>query len=79
MKPFAVYQTVKGPFDSVGAYFRCKATGELLQSGDQTNNPRWVNVEELQRLMSETPLQFSDVDRAGIMYYLKNLNSTDRS
>ena len=28
LKPFAAYQTVKGPVDSVGYYFRCKAKGE---------------------------------------------------
>ncbi|SEO53894.1 NUDIX hydrolase [Paenibacillus sp. OV219] len=74
LRPFAVYQTIKGPFDSVGAYFRCKASGELLKSGDETKNPRWVNVDELRRLMNDDPLQFSDVDRAGIMYYLKYVN-----
>jgi len=28
LKPFAAYQTVKGPVDSVGYYFRCKAKGD---------------------------------------------------
>ncbi|AZN39782.1 NUDIX domain-containing protein [Paenibacillus albus] len=73
VRPFAMYQTIKGPFDSVGAYFRCKASGELLESGDETKHPRWVDVDQLRRLMSEDPLQFSDVDRAGIMYYLKDV------
>ncbi|WP_311764818.1 NUDIX hydrolase [Paenibacillus agricola] len=73
IKPFGAYQTIKGPFDSVGVYFRCKAQGELLNSGDETKNPRWVTVVELRRLMKDDPLQFSDVDRAGILFYLKNL------
>lgn len=72
IKPFCVYQTIKGPFDSVGAYFRCKAEGELVESGDDTKNPRWIAVDELKRLINENPLQFSDVDRAGILYYLKH-------
>ena len=29
------------------------------------------NVDELRRLMNDDPLQFSDVDRAGILFYLK--------
>ncbi|MFC4099017.1 NUDIX hydrolase [Paenibacillus xanthanilyticus] len=66
-------QTLNGPFDSVGAYFRCKAAGELLASGDDTKNPRWVAVEALRRMMEEDPLQFSNVDRAGMMFYLKAL------
>lgn len=74
IKPFGVYQTIKGPFDSVGVYFRCKVKGELLESGDETKNPRWITIEELSRIMKEDPLQFSDVDRAGIKFYLKQLN-----
>lgn len=73
IRPFAVYQTLSGPFDSVGAYFRCKVKGELLTSGDDTKNPRWVAVDEVSRWMEEDPLQFSNVDRAGIMFYLKAL------
>lgn len=72
MKPFGVYQTLKGPFDSVGVYFRCKAEGVLLNSGDETKNIRWVTVDEVKRLMDEDPLQFSDVDRAGILFYVNH-------
>ena len=74
IKPFGAYQTIKGPIDSVGVYFRCRAQGELLKSGDETKNPRWVTVDELRRLMNDDPLQFSDVDRAGILFYLKNID-----
>jgi len=70
IRPFAAYQTVKGPVDSVGYYFRCKARGELLNHGDETTNIRWITLTELSKLMNEDPLQFADVDRAGIMYYL---------
>lgn len=73
IRPFGAYQTIKGPFDSVGVYFRCKAQGELLSTGDDTKNPRWISVDELRRLMNVEPLQFSNVDRAGIMFYLKSL------
>ncbi|CAN7444108.1 NUDIX hydrolase [Paenibacillus sp. LjRoot56] len=71
IQPFGVYQTLKGPFDSVGVYFRCKVQGELLQLGDETKNPRWISVDELRQLMSDDPLQFSSVDRAGVIFYLK--------
>ncbi|MFB9328905.1 NUDIX hydrolase [Paenibacillus aurantiacus] len=73
LRPYGVYQTLNGPFDSIGAYFRCKASGEMLASGDDTKNPRWVAVEELRRMMGEDPLQFSNVDRAGMLFYLNDL------
>lgn len=74
VKPFAAYQTIKGPIDSVGYYFRCKAEGELLDSGDGTTNVRWISVRELSQMMQNDPLQFASVDRAGILYYLKHIS-----
>ncbi|MEK5027678.1 NUDIX hydrolase [Paenibacillus sp. FSL M7-1046] len=71
LKPFAAYQTVKGPVDSVGYYFRCKAKGELLEAGDETADIQWINIKELNKLYIANPLDFSDVERAGIKYYLK--------
>lgn len=76
VKPFAAYQTTTGPIDSVGYYFRCKADGELLNNGDDSANVRWVSVNHLANLMNKDPLLFSDVDRAGIKYYLKEHGKT---
>lgn len=73
IQPFAAYQTIKGPVDSVGFYFRCKTQGELLVSGDHTENCRWISTEELLHLFQADPLQFSAVDRAGIQYYFNRL------
>ncbi len=74
IRPFAVYQTVRGPIDSIGCYFRCRAEGELLEDGYETTNIRWVKASELQYLMHRDPLQFSNVDRAGIVFYLREMN-----
>ncbi|MCY7486918.1 NUDIX hydrolase [Paenibacillus alvei] len=73
MKPFGAYQTIRGPIDSVGYYFRCKAEGEIVQSGDETTDIKWISIKELSDLINSNPLQFSNVDRAGIIYYLKQL------
>ncbi|WP_440118961.1 NUDIX hydrolase [Paenibacillus sp. QZ-Y1] len=72
LRPFTAYQTVKGPIDSVGYYFRCKANGDLLVAGDETLDIQWIDVKELHHLFIENPLDFSDVDRAGIKFYLKH-------
>jgi hypothetical protein len=42
LAPFAVYQTIQGPVDSMGVYFRCKAEGQLLTVGDDTESVKWV-------------------------------------
>ena len=72
LEPYCVYQTIKGPVDSIGMYFICKAEGSLLEVGDKTRDIRWETVDEIYRLMLEEPRQFSDVDRAGLKYYLKH-------
>ena len=70
LKPFAVYQTLQGPVDSMGVYFRCQAQGHLFESGDETECPRWMPVGEIERLIQTDPEQFSWVDRAGLVFYL---------
>lgn len=71
IKPFAIYQTTSGPVDSLGAYFRCEAVGELLEEGDDTTDIKWILVDELSNLLEKKLIEFSWVDRSGIMYYLK--------
>lgn len=72
LEPYCVYQTIKGTVDSIGMYFICKVEGRLLEVGDETTNIRWERIDEIYRLMLEDPRQFSNVDRAGLKYYLKH-------
>ena len=78
LQPLAAYQTLRGPVDSVGIYFRCRAGGALLEAGDETDRPRWMPVSEISRLLHEDPEQFSFVDRAGLVFFLRNLNRADQ-
>lgn len=67
-KPYAVYQTIKGGFDSMGIYFKCRASGELLSVGDDSKDIKWVTLRELHQLVDNN---FSDIDKAGALYYLR--------
>jgi 8-oxo-dGTP pyrophosphatase MutT (NUDIX family) len=69
--PFAVYQTIRGPVDSMGVYFLCRAEGQLLVTGDETENIQWTHVEQIARWAKDEPEKFDWVDRAGILYYLR--------
>jgi len=71
LQPFAVYQTTQGPVDSMGVYFRCKAEGNLLEAGDETQNPQWVPVEQIAAWMEQDAGRFGWIDRAGLLFYLK--------
>jgi 8-oxo-dGTP diphosphatase len=72
VQPFAVYQTTKGPVDSMGVYFRCQAEGSLLEVGDDTMNPQWVSVDQIVKWMEQDAERFGWIDRAGVLFYLKH-------
>ena len=76
IQPFAAYQTLRGPVDSIGVYFRCQAKGQLLEVGDDTEHPCWMSVSEIAQLMNDDPEQFSFVDRAGLAFYLKQMSNS---
>lgn len=73
IQPYAAYQTLRGPVDSMGLYFRCRAEGQLLEAGDETVRPRWMLVSEVARLLKDAREQFSFVDLAGLVYYLQEV------
>ncbi len=78
LAPFAVYQTLQGPVDSLGVYLRCQAQGKLLPVGDETEGARWVSVGLVARWLRDDPEQFSWVDRAGLLFYLDMLERVDQ-
>ena len=75
LQPFAAYQTLRGPVDSLGVYFRCQAQGELLSRGDDAEGARWVPVMQVAARLVECPDDFSWIDRAGLSYYLHTIHS----
>jgi 8-oxo-dGTP pyrophosphatase MutT (NUDIX family) len=70
LRPFAVYQTISGPVDSMGVYFCCRGEGTLLARGEDAEGARWVPVQEVAQWMEAEWERFSWVDRAGLRFYL---------
>ncbi len=81
LRPFAVYQTTRGPVDSMGVYFRCRAEGQPLAVGHDTQDVQWVPVQQVEEWLVAGPdpspaalgvgLTVSWVDRAGLLFYLR--------
>ena len=69
--PFAVYQTLKGPVDSMGVDFLCRAEGQLLVRGDETEQIKWMPVKQVAQWIKDEPEKFDWVDRAGLLYYVR--------
>ncbi|MGH2371187.1 MAG: NUDIX domain-containing protein [Chloroflexota bacterium] len=72
LRPTFVYQTLRGPIDSIGFFFRCHATGTLLGQGDLASGHRWVTRSELHRLMDEAPQAFNGLSQAALAFYLRD-------
>ncbi len=70
IKPYAAYQTIKGPVDSFGIYFLCEAEGELLKKGDDTADVHWADTIELHKLISEK--RFSEIDLPAVLMFLRD-------
>ncbi len=68
-RPYLVYQTLQGPVDSMGVYFKCRAQGELLASGDDAKDARWVDLEELKEMLEQDGV-FSGVDKGAARFYI---------
>lgn len=70
LTPFCVYQTVAGPIDSIGFYFRCRAEGELTARGDGASGHAWISAEELERRFMTDPQGFTGITQSAIAFYL---------
>lgn len=70
LQPFFVYQTVTGPVDSTGFFFRCRADGELTEQGDGAFGHRWLPVAEVDRRFREAPEQFDWLTQGALAFYL---------
>lgn len=70
VRPFAVYQTLDGPVDSMGVYFRCKAEGQVRSQPGETAIAGWFTPAQIRSLFASDVERVSWVDRAGILFYL---------
>jgi 8-oxo-dGTP pyrophosphatase MutT (NUDIX family) len=53
IEPFCITQMSNGPF--IGMIFLCKAEGEPLQKTNETKEAKWIDVEELKKIVKEQP------------------------
>ncbi len=57
-EPFCITQNLSGAYSIILLTFVCEATGELLESTDETQNVGWVKIDEVRRLVKEEPHLF---------------------
>jgi 8-oxo-dGTP diphosphatase len=72
IRPYSVYQTLSGPVDSMGVYFKCKTRGIPQNEGDGSIHVKWIEIHELASLVQHQSTLFSEIDLAGIQFYLND-------
>ena len=71
-KPYAAYQTIKGPVDSFGVYYLCEAEGEPQREGDDSGDVYWAGLKEVQNMIDEK--RFSEIDLPAVLMFLRDEN-----
>ena len=67
---YAAYQTTRGAIDSIGFYFLCTAEGEVSGS-DESEQGSWFGLEQVARLLVDSPEIVSWLDQAGLKFHLE--------
>ncbi|NOU94281.1 NUDIX domain-containing protein [Paenibacillus sp. LMG 31456] len=70
LSPYFVYQTTKGPIDSIGFIFRCEVEDYEAYSSDEAYGHRWIEVKELEQMFQENVDQFDWLTQGIINHYL---------
>ncbi|UBV43857.1 NUDIX hydrolase [Deinococcus taeanensis] len=68
LTPSFVYQTTRGPVDSVGFFFRVEATGTLTRHGDHAEAHQWVALTALRRQVDTHPAHFNWLTLAALRH-----------
>ncbi|RJF73234.1 NUDIX hydrolase [Deinococcus cavernae] len=71
LTPSFVYQTLRGPVDSVGFFFRVTAEGELTRQGDHAGNHQWIALDDLRQRFDATPEHFDWLTQGALAQYLQ--------
>lgn len=69
-EPLFAYQTLNGPVDSLGFYFRCQADGVVTEHGDAAKQPTWIEINELVRMFESERERFDWLAQAALERYL---------
>lgn len=71
LTPSFVDQTLRGPVDSVGFFFRVLCEGELTRHGDAAAGHEWLNLTGLRERFGAQPEQFNWLTLGVLPFYLR--------
>lgn len=78
VQPYFVYQTTKGPVDSVGFIFRVEVEDRKTSVNDESFGHRWVKQSELKERLESNPDDFDWLSKGILDYYYAILEKEAR-
>lgn len=69
IEPFCVTQLQEGPF--IGLIFLCRASGTPLAFTQESKDCKWVDIEEISRIIEDSPQKFYTAFLAPLKKYLE--------
>jgi 8-oxo-dGTP diphosphatase len=56
----------------VGFVFRCNVTGEASLNPEEAKDPQWVSIDQLKKMLLDTPEKFFPLQYPVLKYYVEN-------
>jgi 8-oxo-dGTP pyrophosphatase MutT (NUDIX family) len=71
-KPFICQQVLQtnGGLPWVGFVFRCEVEGEIKMQSSEAKDPKWINMDELEEIITKTPEKIFSLQLATLKHYL---------
>lgn len=76
-RPFLCQQALEtnGGLPWVGFFFRCEATGTIIMQPSEAKDPRWITIDELDKILTKTPEKIFSLQVATLRYYIDKVRS----
>jgi len=78
-RPFICQQVLEtnGGLPWVGFVFRCEATGTIAMQTSEAKDPRWMSVDELDDILTNTPEKVFSLQLATLRYYVDTVRKNN--
>ncbi len=77
-QPFVCQQMLKsnGGLPWTGFVFRCQVSGSIQINKEEAKDPRWMSINDLKNLLSQSPELFFPLQYTTLLYYIKVAQTT---
>lgn len=71
-RPFICQQVLatNGGLPWVGFVFRCEAKGDIVMQSSEAKDPKWMTIDELDNILTNTPEKVFSLQVATLRYYI---------